>query len=194
MWIRHRKIQHLAVILLTSFAWCIWGLSPHASMGVHELSHHAEGQQRHRTLADDGPSEIDIDKRVRSQWRELTTACPRRNYSSCENADRSIWSDASKAKFSELSFKGIGKWSTFKMSTFSKIGGRRTRGGDSWFLLLRDYQQRLRVPVRIFDDSDGTYTGAVHFLHPGNYTLFGWLYYSDCNGLQVIHWALLLKL
>ena len=72
------------------------------------------------------------------------------------------------------------------MTTFDKGGERRQKGGDSWYLLLRDYNQRLRVPIRIFDDGDGTYTGAVHFLFPGNYTLWGWLYYSDCHGLQVI--------
>ena len=71
------------------------------------------------------------------------------------------------------------------MTTFDKSGARRQKGGDSWFLLLRDYDQRLRVSVRIFDDGDGMYTGAVHFLFPGNYTLWGWLYYSDCHGLQV---------
>ena len=71
------------------------------------------------------------------------------------------------------------------MTTFDKNGKRRKKGGDSWYLLLRDYQQRLRVPIRLFDDGNGTYTGGVHFLFPGNYTLWGWLYYSDCHGLQV---------
>ena len=128
---------------------------------------------------------LDVDKRVRSQWQELAAICPNRNFASCENITRSVWSHQQWTKISPLTFNGLGAWSTFKVSTFDKAGTRRTRGGDSWYLLLRDYQQRLRLPIRIFDDGDGTYTGAVHFLHPGNYTLFGWLYYSDCHGLQV---------
>ena len=128
---------------------------------------------------------LDVDKRMRSQWQELAAICPNRNFTSCENITRSVWSDVQRTKISPLTFNGLGAWSTFKVSTFDKAGTRRTRGGDSWYLLLRDYQQRLRLPIRIFDDGDGTYTGAVHFLHPGNYTLFGWLYYSDCHGLQV---------
>ena len=128
---------------------------------------------------------LDVDKRIRSQWQELAAICPNRNFTLCENVTRSVWSDVQRTKISPLTFNGLGAWSTFKVSTFDKGGVRRTRGGDSWYLLLRDYQQRLRLPIRIFDDGDGTYTGAVHFLHPGNYTLFGWLYYSDCHGLQV---------
>ena len=128
---------------------------------------------------------IDINKRVQSQWRELSSICPSRAYRSCEGVNRGTWTDTQRTQFSPLTFNGLGAWSTFKMTTFDKGGARRQRGGDSWFLLLRDYQRRLRVPIRIFDDGDGTYTGAVHFLFPGNYTLWGWLYYSDCHGLQV---------
>lgn len=145
-------------------------------------------QARHHALGWDHthhPLDQDMDKRVRSQWMVLTTACPRRNFSSCESIDRSGWTDGPMSSFSKLSFKGLGQWSTFTMSTYAKNGAKKTAGGDSWFLLLRDYNQRLRLPIRIFDNNDGTYTGAVHFLHPGNYTLVGWLYYSDCHGLQV---------
>ncbi len=120
---------------------------------------------------------IDIDSRVRSQWKELTTICPQRSYKSCKGVDRRMWTDASKAKVSPLDFKGLGAWSTFKIETFDSKGKRRAKGGDSWFLLLRDFKQRLRLSVRIFDEGDGSYTAAVHLLHPGNFTLLGGLWY-----------------
>ena len=165
------RIWHAWNICLVCFllpdAWCWW--QPHQTARRHALA----------------PSDPEIDRRVRSQWKELAAACPSRNFSSCETADRNGWTDGPMTMVSELSFKGLGKWSTFTMNTYARNGAKKTRGGDSWFLLLRNYQQRVRVPIRIFDNTDGTYTGAVYFLHPGNYTLFGWLYYSDCHGLQV---------
>ena len=159
-------------------------LSAHAS-DLPEQQHALRQPQIHSGRHALMSTSLDVDKRMRSQWQELAAICPNRNFTSCENITRSVWSDVQRTKISPLTFNGLGAWSTFKVSTFDKGGERRARGGDSWFLLLRDYQQRLRLPIRIFDDGNGTYTGAVHFLHPGNYTLFGWLYYSDCHGLQV---------
>ena len=51
-------------------------------------------------------------------------------------------------------------------------------------VLLRDARQHLRVSTRVFDEGDGSYTAAAYFLQPGNYTVWAWLWYSDCHGLQ----------
>lgn len=48
-----------------------------------------------------------------------------------------------------------------------------------------DTPRTSRVPARVFDNSDGTYTVAVYFLQPGQYKLWAWLWYSDCHGYQV---------
>ncbi len=122
-------------------------------------------------------AEFDVDQRIRSQWKELTAICPQRDFVSCRSVDNATWTDVRHTRIGKLAFKGLGTYSTFKIETFDTRGRRRTRGGDSWYLLLRDYQQRLRLSVRIFDEGDGTYTGVVHFLHAGNYTLWGWLWY-----------------
>ena len=46
----------------------------------------------------------EIDARIRSQWEELSRICPNRNYASCENVDRSTWTDPRKTEFSQLTF------------------------------------------------------------------------------------------
>lgn len=53
------------------------------------------------------------------------------------------------------------------------------------YIVLRDRKQRLKLPARVFDDGDGSYTVAAYFLQPGEFTVLGWLWYSDCHGLQV---------
>ncbi len=128
-------------------------------------------------LKDSTAAALDIDRRVREEWKVLTTICPDRSYKSCDGVDRSTWSDASKTVVSPMQFKGLGEWSTFKIETFDSTGAKRTTGGDSWHFLLRDMKRGLRVPVRVFDDGDGTYTAAAHILLPGNYSLFGRLLY-----------------
>lgn len=74
--------------------------------------------------------------------------CPNRTYSSCDGIDRSRWTEAGETQFSPLEFRGLGKWSTFKMTTYDQHGDRRLRGGDSWFLFLRDKHQKLKVWTR----------------------------------------------
>uniref|UniRef100_A0A7R9V048 NXPE family member 3-like n=1 Tax=Chlamydomonas euryale TaxID=1486919 RepID=A0A7R9V048_9CHLO len=127
---------------------------------------------------------FDVDVRSRSQWRQLETFCPSRNYTSCERVDKNLWSIAEATHVSPLEFNGLGTWSTFKLTTFDGRGQQRTRGGDSWYIILRDRQQRLKLPTRVFDEGDGTYTVAVFFFVPGDFTVLGILYYSDCHGLQ----------
>eukprot|EP00955_Chlamydomonas_euryale_P041865 352149-Chlamydomonas_euryale.AAC.4 len=197
---------------------------------------------------------FDVDVRSRSQWRQLETFCPSRNYTSCERVDKAgvvsfryctacepavfpvwkwqvektafcsgaavgdahrgdfsagctnelsphlqtlplqmaahrsrifdehglcisyvqnLWSIAEATHVSPLEFNGLGTWSTFKLTTFDGRGQQRTRGGDSWYIILRDRQQRLKLPTRVFDEGDGTYTVAVFFFVPGDFTVLG---------------------
>ena len=121
---------------------------------------------------------IDIDARTRSQWQEISTSiCPSFNYTSCAGADRSTWTKAARTEVHEQHFVGLGAWSTFKLVTHDQVGKRKARGGDSWFVLLRERRRRLKVPTRVYDDGDGTYTVAAFLLQPGNYSLAAWLWY-----------------
>ena len=121
---------------------------------------------------------IDIDARTRSQWQEISTSiCPSFNYTSCAGADRSTWTKAARTEVHEQRFVGLGAWSTFKLVTHDQAGKRKARGGDSWFVLLRERRRRLKVPTRVYDDGDGTYTVAAFLLQPGNYSLAAWLWY-----------------
>lgn len=60
-----------------------------------------------------------------------------------------------------------GRWLTFKIETFDQQGNRKTRGGDSWYVVLRDVHQKLMYSTRVFDDGDGTYTVAAIIHQPG---------------------------
>ncbi|KAG1673147.1 hypothetical protein FOA52_015258 [Chlamydomonas sp. UWO 241] len=127
---------------------------------------------------------IDVDSRTRSEWRALETICPNRNYTSCKAVDKAVWSVAEKTQVAPLNFTGLNSWSSFNMTTHDAGGARRTRGGDSWYVVLRDRQHRVKVPTRVFDDGDGSYTVVAYFMMPGEYALVGMLWYSDCFGLQ----------
>jgi hypothetical protein len=119
-------------------------------------------------------SSIDVDDRIRRQWLDLSKSiCPNRTYRSCvEPLDRSLsWTDAKLTQVADQNFHGLGAWSTVKLVTHSISGSRKGLGGDSWFILLRDRRQRIKVPTRVFDEGDGSYTVAAFILLPGNYTL-----------------------
>ena len=129
---------------------------------------------------------LDLDERTRGYWRHLTGICPNRNYSSCHVITiRSTWTHAARSQFSNLTFRGLGNWSTLALKTYDHQGNAKRTGGDSWFLLFQDSGRR--VPTRVFDEGDGTYTVVANFLFPGFYHLTGWLYYSNCHGLQEPH-------
>ena len=125
-----------------------------------------------------------MDDRTRGYWKELTRICPNRNFTSCHGIDRSSWTHAARTTFSPLTSNGLGQWSSITLQTYDHNGNKKTKGGDSWFLLLRDYHQRHRLPTRVFDEGNGSYTVWAYFLFPGNYSIAGWLWYSDCHGLQ----------
>ena len=120
-------------------------------------------------------NDLDIDTRIRNHWKELVAICPNRNYTSCNGVDRSGWTDASRSQFEDFKFNGLGKWSTFKITTVDFRGKVKTKGGDSWYVVLRDRQQRLKVPTRIFDNGDG---------EPGLevWGCVGWVWAGGCEG------------
>ncbi len=123
-------------------------------------------------------SVIDVDSRVRQQWNALTTTiCPDRAYISCRPPmDRTPWTLANATKITDQKFMGLGTWSTFKMVSHDHAGARKTKGGDSFFVLLRDRRTNLKVSTRVFDEGDGTYTVAVFLLKPGKYSVSAWLW------------------
>lgn len=134
-----------------------------------------------------GPRQsYDVDSRTSGYWRELTEICrdADRVWRSCRDVDRSGWTDGAKSTFTPLEFAGLGAWSTFKIISHTSNGAVKTKGGDSWVMLLLEEEQALRVPTRIFDNGDGTYTVAVWFHLPGRYKIHAWLYYSDCHGVD----------
>ena len=87
---------------------------------------------------------FDVDTRTRTQWKKLMGICNRRNYTSCRDIEKTSWTDASKSVISELRFAGLGAWSTFGIATYTAQGTAKSRGGDSWFVTLRDEEQRLK--------------------------------------------------
>lgn len=127
---------------------------------------------------------LDVNQRVRSQWRELQAICPSRTFISCKDVDRSTWTAADKTTVHNIAFNGIGVWSSFQIQTYDSTGKAQTSGGDSWVVVLRDPIQRISYATRVFDEADGTYTVALVFLRPGNYTAIARLYYSRCMAMQ----------
>lgn len=128
------------------------------------------------------PSTVAVSKRITSHWHELLSICPYRNYTSCSTADRTKWTDASKVTVSNVQLAPLGEFSTLQLVTYDGTGAHQSKGGDSWFISVREIRQRLRLSARVFDEGNGTYTVAVVLPRPGNYTMFGILYYSACNG------------
>ena len=94
--------------------------------------------------AGDPPPGFDMDTRTRTQWQRLIAICNKRNYTSCKDIDKTRWTDATKSVISELSFAGLGAWSTFKISSLTAQGMKKSTGGDTWFITLRDEEQRLK--------------------------------------------------
>lgn len=72
-----------------------------------------------------------------------------------------------------------------RLATATAGGQRKARGGDSLWGVLHDASTQRRLPVRAFDEGDGTYSLAFVALAPGNYSLVLRLFYSLCAGLQV---------
>lgn len=129
---------------------------------------------------------MDYETRVVTQWRTLSQMCSDRAYRSCNGMDKSNWTDVKPSKLSNrgISYTGLGKVYTWELRTFTATGQARTRGGDSWFVILRDREMRLKLPVRVIDQADGTYLLTVMLTAPGQYMLHAMLWYSDCQGLQ----------
>lgn len=67
------------------------------------------------------------------------------------------------------------------MTTFTAAGLPKGTGGDSWEVVLHDPGQCLRVPTRVFDLGNGTYTVAFLSHFPGTFTMVGRLGYSECR-------------
>ncbi|KAG1660026.1 hypothetical protein FOA52_005606 [Chlamydomonas sp. UWO 241] len=125
-----------------------------------------------------------IDARVRGEWERLLGICPDQQYTSCNGIDRSQWTKADATQVEAVAFGGVGAWTTFKLVTYDTRGARKTRGGDSWVVVIRDVSQKLKAAARVFDDGDGSYTVYAVLHGPGVYTLHAWLWYSVCHGLQ----------
>eukprot|EP00955_Chlamydomonas_euryale_P108573 365861-Chlamydomonas_euryale.AAC.1 len=91
------------------------------------------------------PQPYDVDGRTRRHWREITESiCPNRDRRSCAAIDRSGWTDASRCVFGELSFAGLGEWSTFKLTSRTSAGVRKTAGGDSWYIRLVEQSKEIK--------------------------------------------------
>eukprot|EP00955_Chlamydomonas_euryale_P029555 311583-Chlamydomonas_euryale.AAC.6 len=91
------------------------------------------------------PAPYDVDARTRVHWREITERiCPNRDRRNCQFIDRSGWTDAAKSMFGELSFTGLGQWSTFKIVSHNGAGVRKTQGGDSWFIKLVEQDKKIK--------------------------------------------------
>ena len=39
-------------------------------------------------------------------------------------------------------------------------GQPKVKGGDSWFVILRDMRSNVKISCRVFDEGDGTVRGA----------------------------------
>jgi hypothetical protein len=129
---------------------------------------------------------MDYESRLVSQWRTLSQMCRDRHYKSCVGIDNTNWTDVKSSKLSNrgISYSGLGKVYVWELKTFDATGQARTRGGDTWFVILRDKVQRIKLPVRVIDQADGTYLLYVALTVPGRYHLHAMLWYSDCHGLQ----------
>ncbi len=177
---RAHRTLHQAAALCSTWALAVAVLVPLAAGATPHLR-----QLLQAASLQDTSTTLDVDARTRGYWRELTqTICPQRKYTSCNGMDRSQWTDASRSQFTRFDFQGLGAWSTFRIITYDFHGRRRARGGDSWYVVLLDRRRGVKVPARVFDEGDGTYTGAAFFLRPGSYAVVAWLWYSDCHGLQ----------
>ncbi len=87
-----------------------------------------------------GPAPFPLDTRWRGHWKELEQICSDRNYSSCKDKDRSSWTDATKTTFSTMKFAGLGQWSAFTMQTYNQAGALKSKGGDTWYITLREVE------------------------------------------------------
>lgn len=45
------------------------------------------------------------------------------------------------------------------MKTVDATGQPKTKGGDSWFVILRDMRSNVKISCRVFDEGDGTVRG-----------------------------------
>ena len=156
---------------------------PLSSESPHQHEHHVNNSQGAAPSSKELPQQIDT--RLGSFWSQIERICPSRNYTSCKSVDRSSWTNAGKTIISDLDFKGLGQWSSFKLTTYNGGGVRKSKGGDHWHIMLRDEEQMVKVPTRVFDEGDGTYTAMVYLLLPGNFKIWAWLWYTDYLGYQV---------
>ena len=131
-------------------------------------------------------SSLDYESSIVNQWRTISQMCSDRSYKSCNNIDKSKWTDAKSSRLSNMgiSYTGVGKAYAWELQTFTAAGDERKKGGDSWFVILRDKEQRLKLPVRVIDRGDGTYSLHVVLSAPGKFHLHAMLWYSDCHGYQ----------
>lgn len=97
---------------------------------------------------------------------------------------RETWTEASLTRVHAPSPVPAGAWSTVQLTTFAASGRPKTTGGDAWDVVLHDAEQCLRVPSRVLDLGNGSYSVAFLPHFPGNYTLVMRLAYSDCNAIM----------
>ena len=77
-----------------------------------------------------------------------------------QNANRS---SATEARWCRLSGEGlrkalIGEPTEFTIEAFDETGSQQPDGGDTFLVCIRCTRQGTRVPAKIFDNGDGTYT------------------------------------
>lgn len=113
-----------------------------------------------------GTAVMDVEARIRSDWQHLVRICPHRHFRSCETLDKANWTDAKRTRRLDM-VQQAGRWLTFQIETFDQGGAKKSKGGDSWFIILRERQQNITLSTRVFDEGDGTYTVAAVIHHPG---------------------------
>ena len=129
---------------------------------------------------------MDYESRLVGQWHQLTQTCPDRSYISCESIDRSKWTHVKSTRLKSISsgYSGLGKLYEWQLETYTESGQKRTGGGDSWFVIMRDREQKLKLPVRVIDQGDGTYSLIAALSAPGHYHINAMLWCSDCHGFM----------
>lgn len=132
-----------------------------------------------------GPDQLDaaVEGRIHHYWWELRWICPNRTYRPRQEYPPEQRTSVAHVRVEAVApFRGLGHWHRLRMITANATGQRKEAGGDLWVATLQDHSAQQKLPVRVFDDGDGTYSLVFVALAPGNYSLSLRLYYTQCAG------------
>lgn len=108
-------------------------------------------------LPRDAPPPPDVEALILGYADKLELICPadQRVHRPCAALDASQRSSARREHLAVLPFQfsGLGVWNGLVFSTKTQSGQPKRRGGDVWWATLRDEEQGLRIPARVFDQA-----------------------------------------